>query len=54
MFKEIAIMTIALSTTGKMTNVNYLNDCEQRNIKQYIIDSGVNKNNNNFEFEVFL
>lgn len=53
MFKEIAIMTIALSTTGKMTNVNYLNDCEQRNIKQYIIDSGVNKNNNNFEFEVF-
>lgn len=26
MFKEIAIMTIALSTTGKMTNVNYLND----------------------------
>lgn len=53
MFKEIAIMMIALSTTGKMTNVNYLNDCEQRNIKQYIIDSGVNKNNNNFEFEVF-
>lgn len=35
MFKEIAIMTIALSTTGKMTNVNYLNDCERLRAAEY-------------------